>query len=63
MGLSLVVDYCIDKTITDNFQLLRKGFRIAWSGHHCEVTGCSTSIISDGGMKPHRKVRFKVDVE
>ena len=63
MGLSLVVDYCIDKTITDNFQLLRKGFRIAWSGHHCEVTGCSTSIISDGGMKPHRKVRFKVDIE
>ena len=63
MGLSLVVDYCIDKTITDNFQLLRKGFRIAWSDHLCEVTGCSTSIISDGGMKPHRKVRFKVDVE
>ena len=56
MGLSPIVDYCIDKTISENFQLLRRGFRINWSGHHCDVIGCGTAIISDGGMKPHRKV-------
>ena len=56
MGLSPVVDYCMDKTISENFQHLRRGFSINWSGHHCDVIGCGTAIISDGGMKPHRKV-------
>ena len=58
MGLSTVVSCDIDKTISHNFQQLRKQYRINWSGHHCDVIGCGTAIISDGGMKPHRKERM-----
>ena len=60
MGLGTAVDCNIDRTISENFQQLRKRFRIKWSDHKCEVVGCGTAIISDGGMKPHRKVIYIV---
>ena len=31
-------------------------FIITWGLHTCEVAGCGTWLICDGGMKPHRIV-------
>lgn len=60
MGLDLLVDYDIDKTIADNFESLRRAFRVTWSSHRCGVFGCGNTIICDGGMKPHRKVGVSI---
>ena len=60
MGLELTVDYNVDKTISELFQEIRRGFRIYWSNHHCSTYGCGTTIICDGGMKPHRKVEINM---
>ena len=34
----------------------KRKFRMTWGAHKCDVMGCGTWLICDGGMKPHRIV-------
>ena len=36
--------------------IFKKMFREFWSSHRCEVTGCGSWLVCDGGLKPHRVV-------
>ena len=57
-GLKSLVNFKIDDTIKEKYSELEKNFRINWSKHVCKVYGCVSTLIGDGGMKPHRKVKF-----
>ena len=34
----------------------KRKFRVNWGTHNCDVVGCGTWLICDGGMKPHHIV-------
>lgn len=45
----------IDKTILLNDQKYDEAFEERWTiGHKCNVPGCDTCLVVDGGCKPHR---------
>ena len=47
----------VDEAILRSHKSLRDFFRIYWSAkHRCEVEGCEWSLVTDGGLKPHRKL-------
>ena len=46
----------IENAILQHSPEFKKIFRITWGTHRCEVAGCGTWLICDGGMKPHRIV-------
>ena len=56
-GLSPIISGGIDETILRNRCEIRDKFRKIWSvDHRCEVKGCESVIIVDGGMKPTRSL-------
>ena len=56
-GLSPIISGGIDETILKNRIAIRDKFRKIWSVDHCcDVTGCESVIIIDGGMKPTRSL-------
>ena len=45
----------IDEAILKSHKSMRDFFRLYWSSKHlCEVEGCRWSLVTDGGLKPHR---------
>ena len=47
----------VDAAILRSHKSLRDYFRIYWSAMHlCSVEGCQWSLVTDGGLKPHRFV-------
>ena len=56
-GLSPIISGGIDETILRNRSDIRDKFRKIWSvDHRCDVKGCDSVLIVDGGMKPTRKL-------
>ena len=56
-GLSPIISGGIDETILRNRCEIRDKFRKVWSvDHKCEVKGCESVLIVDGGMKPTRSL-------
>ena len=45
----------LDAAILVCHKSLRDFFRIYWSAKHkCDIEGCEWSLVTDGGLKPHR---------
>ena len=56
-GVPPIIFGGIDETILKNKICIRDQFRKIWSVDHlCEVKGCESVIIIDGGMKPTRSL-------
>ena len=47
----------LDRSILENFNLLKKSFANCWSApHECKIENCEGIMVTDGGMKINRKV-------
>ena len=46
----------IDKSIGNHFDELHNLINVKWKDHHCDVNGCRSVLVIDGGLKPQRKV-------
>ena len=46
----------IENAILKHATTFKKKFTEIWSAHKCDVTGCGTWLVCDGGLKPHRTV-------
>ena len=46
----------IENAILQHSPEFKRVFRVTWGAHKCDVAGCGTWLICDGGMKPHRIV-------
>ena len=55
-GHSITISGSLEDTILLNMPLIRQEYCLAWGLHGCDVNGCDTTIVLDGGMKPHRSV-------
>ena len=56
-GLPPIIHGGVDETILKTKTDIRDKFRKVWSvNHHCDVKGCDSVLIIDGGMKPTRSL-------
>lgn len=46
----------IENAILQHAATFRTRFHEIWSSHLCDVKGCGTWLVCDGGLKPHRVV-------
>ena len=46
----------IENAVLQNEGAFKTRFHEIWSSHSCDVLGCGTWLVCDGGMKPHRIV-------
>ena len=46
----------IDVSIANHFEELHNLINMKWKDHKCEVPGCRSVLVIDGGLKPQRKV-------
>ena len=56
-GIEMKIEENLEKSILKNMVQLKDGFRLHWTqDHKCNLKGCDSVIVLDGGMKPHRSV-------
>ena len=46
----------VDKAMAENMYEIQDKFRQRWSSHRCEIPGCGSVIIIDGGQKAQRPI-------
>ena len=55
-GRNVAIKGDLESTILDNIPSMRRSYGYSWSSHLCDVKGCESTLVLDGGMKPHRSV-------